>query len=291
MPQAAYARLGGLRLLLCYGVQSESLRVNGLRVALGALPWSPTRAGGRDPLADVTWAPEDCDVAIFVFHQSIEGHVYPAPHEAIVAHASLDRLERTQLVVAGHVHQHACWEVGSQTVLIPGATEQMTFGETGEPGFSVVAVAPGGVVRHEHVRVACQPRRRLRLIPAALREDGDDLCAAVLRRLDPWCSPDALLRLHLEGPVSREEYQALDLHRLWEFGAARAFYFDVDASELVVEDDFGPRPSGGVRLTLREELTACADALLAETADLAERSLLEDTRRELLACYEAGEPA
>src|SRR5262245_64778334 len=43
-------------------------------------------------------------------------------------------------------------------------------------------------------------------------------------------------------------------------------------SALVLEDEFGSRPTGGVRISQSEELAACADELIAQADDPTERS-------------------
>jgi DNA repair exonuclease SbcCD nuclease subunit len=290
LPQSVYASLGGLRLLDGPDLPTETVELHGLRVAIGAQPWSPMLTADQDPLQNARWSP-DADVRIFLFHRAIEGHLPPGANEPIVKRASLAGLGSAELVVAGHVHQHTVERIGPLTVLVPGATEQMTFGERGEPGFWLVELSDGGVERLEHLTVPCQPRRQLHLRPLDLVDEGDDLCANLLRRIEPECQADLLLRLHLEGPITREGYRALDLRRLHQIAAERTFSFDVSTAELYVQDELGQRPTGGVRISQREELTACTDELLAATDDPVERELLEATRRALLSYYEGGAEA
>jgi exonuclease SbcD len=289
LPQSIYAQLGGLHLFDADGIPSQTVDISGLRVAIGALPWSPLLGGGSDPLESVEWAPE-ADIGIFLFHHSVEGHIYPEANEAIVTKASLDRLQNTQLVVAGHVHHSAEWKMGHMQILIPGATERMTFGETGDPSFSVVELVRGGVASLEQIKVPYQPRRQVTVRTTDF-EDGDgQLCEAIMRRVETQCDPTGFLRVNLEGPITRENYRTLDLPRLYAFGLERTFYFDVDISQAFVKDEFGERAAGGVRISQREELAACADAMIEQTTDLVERDLLEETKHAILARYETEVP-
>jgi DNA repair exonuclease SbcCD nuclease subunit len=290
LPQSIYARLGALHLFDGDGIPSETVEINGIRVAIGALPWSPLLAGGSDPLENVEWAPE-ADVGIFLFHHSVEGHIFPEANEAIVTKASLDRLRNTHLVVAGHVHHSAEWKMGPMQVLIPGATERMTFGETGDPSFSVVEVIRGGVASLEHVKVPYQPRRQVTVRTTDFEDIAGELCDEIMRRIETQCDPQGFLRVHLEGPITRENYRTLDLPRLYAFGVERNFYFDVDISQAFVKDEFGDRAAGGVRISQREELTACADAMIEQASEPAERDLLEETKQAILARYETEVPA
>ena len=79
-----------------------------------------------------------------------------------------------------------------------------------------------------------------------------------------------------------------DFQRIWDVGLACCFSFDLDISGLFVQDDQDDRPSGGVRISQRDELAACADALIAQ-ADVHERELLEETKQAILAFYEREE--
>ena len=287
-PQSVYASLGGLRLLDGSDRPTETVELQGLRVAIGAQVWSPTLTAGQDPLRDARWSP-DADIRIFLFHYAVDGHLPPGANEPIVKHASLANLGAAELIVAGHVHRQAVERVGPLTVLVPGATEQMTFGERGEPGFWLVELSPGGIERLEHLTVPFQPRRQLHLRPSDLLDEGADLCGTLLRRIESDCQADGFLRLHLDGPITREGYRALDLRRLHQVATEQSFYFDVSTAELYVEDDLGQRATGGVRISQREELAACTDELLTATDDPVERELLEATRRALLAYYESGD--
>jgi hypothetical protein len=162
----------------------------------------------------------------------------------------------------------------------------MTFGETGQPGFSVVTLGQGGVEGIEHVRVSCQPRRELEVRTTELSSDGD-VCAAVLRRLEVGCAEDALVKLLLNGPISRDGYHQLDLSRVWQFGMERSFAFDLDTEGLFLEvsnDAAGTWST--VSLSQPEEIRRCTAELLAAAADNpAEQALLQEASQRLLDCY------
>jgi hypothetical protein len=53
-----------------------------------------------------------------------------------------------------------------------------------------------------------------------------------------------------------------------------------------VQDEFGSHAAGGIRISQREELAACADECLAAAADPAERDLLAETKQAIMAYYE-----
>jgi len=268
--------------------------VHGWRVAIGGLGWSPALPPGADPLAGQTWD-VDADLRLLLLHHSVEGHIYPGANEPRLRRATLATFPADAILV-GHVHHHTHLELDDRLVVVPGATERMTFGESREtPGYVYLELVPGGVERLEHRAVPSQPRRQTTVCVAELEgvEDGASaatgaLHAALLRRIEPLCHPEALVRVKLEGSIPREGYHALDLAAAREFGGARCALFDLHADGLTLADeDFAP--ADGVRLAPHEEIEACADELIAAAADPAERELLLATRAALLSAYHHNE--
>lgn len=267
-PQEVFARLNALTLLADPGrVATAPIRWGDRRVTVGGLGWNPVLTAGQDPLAGLAdWQPE-ADLRILLIHQAIEGHIYPGANEPIVPLRSLEALDRVGLVVAGHVHRPAIVRLPGRTVVIPGATEKMTFGpEEGDPGYWVIDLDPDGQVAAIDRRgVPHQPRRELTLATADLPEDdpGDHL----RRRVEPLCDPDTLVRLRLAGSIARDRYQVLDLRGLIEFALTRAFAFNLDTSELYLADERGISAARGVRLSPADEIARVAADLAAAEPD------------------------
>lgn len=296
-----YARLDGLRFLgetvheeqdrnsqlspLSHGAQvdAEVLAIEGVRVAIGGIAPDPTAPAGSDPLQGLEWRP-GADVSVLMLHGSLEGHVFPGAAEPVVRRESVERLEGIDLLVAGHVHRHSSFRWGRCTVLVPGATERMTFGEIeDQPGFVYMELEPGRVSVLEQVAVDSQPRRSLS-IPTSLLDEGD-ASAQVMARLEPLCDPGTMVHISLEGPISRQRYHDLRLRELVEFGAARCFFLDLDSSGLYVEDGPVPDSARGGRLSQREELIRYA-AECREAADSdRERGLFDEALLEILEEY------
>ncbi len=283
-PQAVYAGLGGLQWLAGQGtIATRQCTVQGWRVAIGGLAWDPTLPPGADPLAGQTWD-VTADLRLLLLHHGIEGQLHPYAHEPLLRQATLAAFPADVFLV-GHVHRHATLQLGHRLVVVPGATERMTFGESGEtPGFVYLELAPGGVERLEHQPVPCQPRRMATVPVATL--DGADLHAALLRRIEPLCHPEALVRVTLTGTLSREAYHALDLAAVRDFGAARCAFFDLRTDGLVLATAANVPPASEGRRTTRDELATCADALLAATSDPMERALLHAARTAVLTAYD-----
>ncbi len=60
--------------------------------------------------------------------------------------------------------------------------------------------------------------------PDVVPSPGDMLIA----RVKPFCTGDAMVRVKIEGSITRDQYHTLDLRRLWFFGQQHAFSFEVD---------------------------------------------------------------
>ncbi|HEX2988785.1 MAG TPA: metallophosphoesterase [Chloroflexota bacterium] len=302
--QGTYAYLDGLRLLgecpedgdqhsalstqhsvagRVGGVDSETLTIDRVRLAVGGIAPDPTAPAGSDPLAGLQWHPE-ADVALLMIHGSLEGHIFPGSLEPTVRRESVERLEGVDLLLAGHIHRYSAFRWGHCTVVIPGATERMTFASDEErPGFAYIEMEPGRIVRLEQVAVESQPRRSL-TVPTSLLSEGDP-AEQLMARLEPLCDPETMVRLSLEGPISRQRYHDLKLRELVEFGVARCFSLELDTSGLYMEDDLAPGSARGGRLSQREELLRYA-AECREVADNdRERGLIDEALLEILEEY------
>ena len=320
-PQGTYARLGGLRLLgdavgaggsagpsaragaaprpykLDDGediphpptpdphppIDAEILDVEGVRVAVGGMTPDPTAAPGSDPLEGVMWRP-DAHVALLLLHGSLEGHVYPGAPEPIIRRDTVERLGVNCLFV-GHIHSFAAFRWGTTAVVVPGATEQMTFGELGSrPGFVYVELDPSGATEIQHVSVEPQPRRQL-LIPSSDLAT-DDPAETVKARLEAVCDREAMVRLSLEGPITRQRYHDLRLREVAEFGAARCFFLDLDTSGLYVEEDLPRAAARGGRLSPREELLRFGGEVRDASVTTEEQRLIDEAIQAILSEYE-----
>lgn len=320
-PQGTYSRLGGLRLLgehpegpeglgvtpghagrqpgrpsvgangqspspldpPPFSIDAEVFEIEGVRVAVGGLAPDPTAPAGSDPLEAVAWRPES-DLALLLLHGSLEGHVYPGAPEPIVRRQTVERLEGVEYLLVGHVHRFAAFRWGTKTVVVPGATERMTFAEAEvRPGFVYMEVEPGRLVGLQQVAVECQPRRQL-IVPTSELGEGDP-AEAIKARLEAVCEREAMVRLSLEGPLSRQRYHDLRLREVAEYGAARCFFLDLDTTGLYVEEEQPGAGARGGRLSQREELIRFARESWQAAENERERGLLEEAARAILDEY------
>ncbi len=255
-PQAVYSQLDGLHYVAGqHALRPVALDIAGVRIALVGLSSDPTAAPGADPLDSLTLRdPEDLlsgsAVGILLLHAAIEGYCFPSEEEAMVRRASLAALVGIHVVLTGHVHAYTRATVGGKSVVVCGATENMEFGHAeGSPGYAYLEITRTGLRHAEHVPIAPQPRHVVVVNTSEIwphseasadaipEDDGLHPIAptdVIIARLASACAPDAMVRLALEGTITREQYHELDVQRLWLYGHQRAFSFEVDESSLVL---------------------------------------------------------
>jgi len=313
VPQGSFVPLGGLVLFeeshalapIAFDVPPEGpaqpaavgpVPAGFLRVAIAGLSRDPNLTPESDPLADISWPADDGEgnsrrrdhVRVLLLHHSIEGHVFPGPSEPIIPTESLARVG-ADVCLVGHVHAPAQFKAGRTTVIAPGATERMAFGDSDRTGFALVELEPSGPSHVRHVPVPSQPRTEVTIRSQELGASGSEPVEYLRRRIDEVADEEAFVRVRLEGPVSRLLYQSLQLRDVSEYGAARCFFFDLDPHGLYLDGQEavarGPR-----RLTQQDEIRLFVEeavgALAPEDSRTPpERELWYATERALLAHY------
>ena len=320
-PQGVYHQLGGLHYFAeSHVLQPQLVEVNGLRLAIAGLSSNPGVGPGSDPLDGVAVDDPDkllgsADLGLLLVHAAIEGHVFPGEAEMFIRRSSLERLAGFQVVLTGHVHAYGRFSVGAKAVVVCGATEQMEFGHAEDStGFTYLELARGRLRSAKHISIAPQPRHvvpistselwlRHRPSPelesngAALPKQELSLTDAspvlspaetIQRRLEPYCAEDAMVRLVLEGPLTQEQYHALDLRAVWMYGQQHAFSFEVDESGLILTAQHAQdEVLRGERVGLREMLEVVAREFMERAETPEARALLAKTRQRMLDRYEA----
>lgn len=285
-PLEIYAQLDALRYFDgTTGIDTEVFELGGLRVAVGGMSPDPLLPPGSDPLAGISWSrPSDTDLGIVVLHGLVEGYTPPEPRAPVVRRSSLTALAGANAIIIGDIHRPAQEQIGDGLLVIPGATERMTFGERPEvPGFVVLEGGKDSITRAERVQLAGQPRAELTVRPTEL-EPSDPL-GGLLPRLTAISSPETMVRLRLEGVIGREQYHALQPRQLAEAIAPHCFHFTLDTSGLLVEDERQESAQRGVRFSQQEELRSYADELMAATQSPEERRVIAAALERLLERY------
>jgi DNA repair protein SbcD/Mre11 len=281
-PQRIYEQFEAMHLFSAFADPAPVvIDVEGVSVAIGGVSFNPTALAGADPLAGVAF-PRQADVGLLLVHYSIEGACYDDTIEPVVSKASIAALDGVDLLVAGHYHEFRQLGVGRVKVLIPGATERMIYGAERDASFAYVELMPGKADRVQKVVVDGQQYRPVILRTTELDEAApfESACA----RLEAAVSAEAVVKVTLEGPLTREMYRGLRLRELLQWGSNHSFHFDIDSSGLSLQHERLAAAGKGVRLSLREEMSLVAHQLMAEHPD--EKPALEQALQELLLAYD-----
>jgi DNA repair exonuclease SbcCD nuclease subunit len=286
-PYEVYSYLGALHYFdRIAEIETDVVEIAGLRLAIGGVCPDPAAPAGSDPLAGIVWSnrPADADLGILLLHSPLEGHMPPDWETPQIARQTLETLDGADLILIGDSHQPYTQQIGSRTVIAPGATECMTFGENGDlPGFVALELGRGPRMTWRRIGLQGQPRAELHVRVADL--DADDPLADLIRRVRAICTPETLVKLHLEGIVTRDRYHALSLRPLHEAIQPHAFHFTVDTAGLYLEDEQHQVAERGVRASQPEAIRASAAELLASAGGSDERAAIEEALNRLLARY------
>jgi predicted phosphodiesterase len=125
----------------------------------------------------------------------------------------------------------------------------------------------------------------------ALPTNGEDRShgptQALITRVEPVCTSEAMVRLRLEGPITPEQYRTLELRQVWLFGQRHAFSFEVDETGLTMQipgsHDLIAR---GERVAPHEMLEQVAREWLERAETPEARMLLAKTRDRVLMAYD-----
>jgi DNA repair exonuclease SbcCD nuclease subunit len=281
-PQRIYEQFEALHLFNGFDDPAPVVvEVEGVSVAIGGVSFNPVLMASDDPLAGIAF-PRTADVGVMLVHYSIEGACYDDTIEPVISKASIAALDGVDLLVAGHYHDFRQFGIGRVKVLIPGATERMIYGAERDASFAYVELMPGKADRVQKVVVDGQQYRPVILRTTELdeKEPFESACA----RLEAAVSAEAVVKVTLEGPLSRDMYRGLRLRELLQWGNNHCFHFEIDSSGLSLLDERLESAGKGVRLSLREEMSLVAHQLMAEDPD--HKPTLEKALQELLLAYD-----
>ncbi len=291
LPLSVYAELGVLAFFDQLSPEDPVVRpmvfeAGGVRVAIGGFTPNVNLGPEHDPLESVSFDGQMADVRVLVLHAPIEGTVYPDANMSVIHRLAFERLQGVDLVIAGNAHQFASFAVDSKRVVIPGSTEWMDFGDVQvvKPGFAVIEAHGRADMAVKHESVPPQPRAEVVVQASELQSDHPT--ETILARLTPESASDKLVRLVVDGIISREAYMKLNLTTVEDHARRFFFFFETDLTRLAVRFSIDGRVIGAPRHSIREEVKAVVGHYLMQTSDLAERKVLEATGQELLAVLE-----
>ena len=320
-PQMSYARLGALHYFPPLPQNEKQqlepviVDVRGTKVGLCGLGILAGQVG--DPLHDldirVSLEIERAAIPILVLHAPIEGLTVGSSlldTRALVTRESIRKQPFFRFICTGYHHNHHYFHVGQTDVVVAGATQYVDFSTPDQaPGFVFLGLDASGVRWCNHISVDALSMHRLVIQTSSLwrasSSTGDvhtdeklnqnqkhaqnaqnppDPTEAILERLRPLCNNDAMIQLCLEGELTRSAYHQLDLNQIRRYGEEHCFALAIDDSALSLlpeEQQETLSPELDERFSLREELAALADELIAEARDAHEQQALRFTKEEL----------
>lgn len=261
--------------------------IEGARVAVGGITPSPNLLPGHNPLDGVTLKADGVDVRILLIHHAVEGMIHPDAQEAVLSRAAISALQNVDYLFVGDIHRFSSFVLGGKRVVVPGATEWMDFGdrEDDKAGFVYLEIEPGRIDKQPKYK-SITPQPRTEVLIRATELDGDDPTNTILTKLEAKAEKETLLKLRIEGVISRETFTQLDTRLIEEVGRNNTFFFDLDLSGLQVQRPMVEVPTGGMRRTMREELAAFTDELINSADNEEEQAILLVTKQALLARYD-----
>ncbi|MCX7838181.1 MAG: DNA repair exonuclease [Anaerolineae bacterium] len=262
-------------------IEFDVLSIEGTRVAIGGIAPDPRLDAGADPLEDVAYTSPQADVTILLLHCGFEGCVPKNFNDAILPKSRVAQMQDVHYFFLGDLHRTHKAVIERATVIIPGATERMTFGEVDESvGFYYAELEGKHAVKLQHQRIEPQPMRRETIRTTDLPNDTPT--EYIFERLRAWADPEQLMQLHLEGPLAREVYHRLKFFDIWRLGNELNFYFDLDRAQVELKsNDTQGTVGGGAVISLREEIASVAQELAQRVGE--DDALIQAAKEKVLA--------
>jgi len=257
-------------------IEFDFVKVEGATVAIGGVAPDPRLDARADPLDGVTWTPPLADVTLLLLHCGYEACVPPDFAEAILPKSRVAQMPAVDYFFLGDIHRAHKSTLDAATILVPGATERMTFGEIGErPGFSYVELDGKTPIKMVHEEIESQPMRRETIRTTDLPDETPT--EHIAEKIRAWADAEQMMQLRLEGPVAREVYHRLKFFDLWRLGSELNFFFDLDRAAVTLRGGNANEVSGGEIVSVRHEVARVAEELAA-AREGDDRALYEEAR-------------
>ncbi|HCI78256.1 MAG TPA: hypothetical protein DHW02_01040, partial [Ktedonobacter sp.] len=237
-PQRSYAQLGALHYFspLPHDEENEPLFLNirGIRVGIAGIGWihennaTKHTGQGNNPFARVRSDVERAALPLLVLHAPVEGITSPLSRitgrEAIIPVKRDDIAQQSafHVILDGYAHSYSRTSIGSNEVISAGSTQSDTDEDTQQdaPGFVYLGLTSEGVYWCNHVSVDALLARQLTIFLNTLWPASDTSIEnatgaqnptdRILEQLEPLCNAETMLRLRLEGEITRSQYHLLD---------------------------------------------------------------------------------
>ncbi len=262
-------------------IEFELVKVEDATVAIGGIAPDPRLDPRADPLNGVEYKTPRADAAILLLHCGFEDNIPPDFGEAILPKSRVAAMKGIDYFFLGDIHWTHKAVVGSSTVIVPGATERMNFGELkAKTGFYYAELDGKSAVKLTHQNIEPQPMRRETIRTTNIPPENPT--EYVFEQLREWSGKDQLMQLRMEGPLPREVYHHLRFFDIWRLGNELNFYFDLDRTGITLQRENGTDfVGGGEVISIRREIERVA-ADLAADRDGNERALIDEAREMVL---------
>ncbi|HEX9074792.1 MAG TPA: DNA repair exonuclease [Anaerolineae bacterium] len=262
-------------------IEFDYFEIQGTRVAVGGLAPDPRLEPRADPLQGVEYTAPEADVALLLLHGGYEGNIPPDFVDPILPKSRVANLKGIDYLFLGDIHRTHKAVVDHATVIIPGATERMGFGELGEkPGFYYAELEGKQAVKLLHKEIDPQPMRRE--VIRTTNIPPEEPTEYVFDQLRQWSERDQMMQLKIEGPLTREVYHHLRFFDIWLLGNELNFFFDLDRAAVTLKgEERGGNGGGAEIISTRREIERVAAELAAEREG-DERALIEEARELVL---------
>lgn len=265
----------------------ETFDIDGTRIAIGGVAPDPRADPDTDPLEGVEINPPEADIKILLLHGGVEDAVPPGFQDGLFKKSTIAALKQIDYFLVGDIHFTNKLNVEHATVLIPGSTERLTFGEIkNEPGFYYLELDKNRPIRMTRKLLEPQSMRRHELRCGNL--PADNPTDYVFEELRGISHSDQLLQLRMEGILDRDAYHKLKFFDIWRLGSELNFYFDLDKSQIELRargDDETGNPVPEERVDVERELERVADEIFDTAENDDERLLIQDARARVINLY------
>lgn len=262
-------------------IEFDLIKVEGQLVAIGGIAPDPRLGPDADPLEDVSYSVPQADVALLLLHCGFESHVPRDFGDVILSKSRVAKMKGIDYYFIGDIHQTAKDLVGEATIIIPGASERMNFGELKEtPGFYYAELDGKRSAKLLHQSIESQPMRREIIRTTDIPPESPT--EYVFEQLRRFSNKDQLMQLRMEGPIPREVYHHLKFFDIWRLGNDLNFYFDLDRAGVELERDTSNLATGGGQvISIRNEIGTVAFEMSAEKS-VEERGVIEEAKEMVL---------
>ncbi len=251
-------------------IESYTMSINGLRVAVSGLSYDPTLPYDQDPLEDKR-IPINNDINVFMLHYPIVGFEGYIGYEPTVHPEFIPK--GIHLLACGHFHKYQESVINDVYTVYPGSTERVTFKEESEDkGFVWLEIDREGVIAKDFIKT---PARPMRTIDFTVSEKGD-LDEQLIAFLDSFEDKNLILRLRLKGVIDVARLSTYRRTNVLSHAQDKFFTLLIEEEDLEIETEEVMEPLP--RTTPLEEVRRYFQALISKAKEQERAVILEAQR-------------